>query len=303
MSIAEEVSAVRDYYDVFPQPAPEEPPREDWEAAYREKNDLESDDPIPDPPEPPDIPGPPTPGAGMQAARAGDSTAHGGTIGPVTTGVTARVNIGGKPAACMDDPHVCPMFSGAKAHAGGTITKGSLTVNIGGKPAARVSDLTVCSSEPGAIAAGERTVLIGDLAGTGSGSAFGSASPAVAQDEELEAAADGSDNGPAAAQEEYEPPAPAQPGDSVVSVGTGTHWIEVELLDEANRPVVAEDYLVTLPDGQEVPGNLDAEGQVRIEGIEKPGSCRITFPNLDWAAWGRRYTLAQPDRSESSKRP
>ncbi len=240
---------------------------------------------------------PPTPGTGMPVARLGDQTAHGGTIGPVTTGVAATVMIGNKPAACMGDAHVCPMFSGTKAHAGGTISKGSMTVMIGGKPAARVSDVTVCSSEPGAIAAGEPTVLIGDLGGAGSASAPGSATSAVAHDQQPATTADEADSGLAPALEEYEPPAPAQPGDSVVSVGTGTHWIEVELHDEAKQPVVGEAYLVTLPDGQEVTGNLDAEGQVRIEGIEKPGACRITFPNLDWAAWGRPFVVPQSDEA------
>src|SRR5690606_32285500 len=119
------------------------------------------------PPTPSPVPGPSSPGSGMAAARAGDSTAHGGAIGPVTTGQAAKVLIGNLPAACMGDPHVCPMFSGPKPHTGGTITKGSATVLIGNKPAARVSDLTVCTSEPGQIAKGEMTVLIGDLAGGG----------------------------------------------------------------------------------------------------------------------------------------
>ena len=98
----------------------------------------------------------------MPAARAGDLTAHGGTLGPVTTGVAAQVMIGGKPAACAGDPHICPMFTGLKPHVGGVIAKGSATVKIGFMPAARVSDLTTCSPEPGAVAMGEPTVNIGE---------------------------------------------------------------------------------------------------------------------------------------------
>ncbi|MHC5112134.1 MAG: PAAR domain-containing protein [Planctomycetota bacterium] len=104
---------------------------------------------------------PPPPGTAMPAARLGDVTAHGGTIGPVTTGLAASVFIGNQPAACVGDPHVCPMFCGPKPHTGGTITMGSATVMIAGKPAARVSDLTVCSPEPGQIAMGESTVFMG----------------------------------------------------------------------------------------------------------------------------------------------
>src|SRR5690606_17743452 len=90
--------------------------------------------------------------------------------------------IGNLPAACMGDPHVCPMFSGPKPHTGGTITKGSATVLIGNKPAARVSDLTVCTSEPGQIAKGEMTVLIGDLAGGGFGAMTEAPSDEAADD-------------------------------------------------------------------------------------------------------------------------
>lgn len=285
MATPQEIAA---YYEGHPNPDDHESwdehssfedARSDWEEQHGE------------PPEPVPVAGPPTPGAGMPAARLGDQTAHGGTIGPVTTGVAATVMIGNKPAACLGDAHICPMFSGPKAHAGGTITKGSLTVMIGGKPAARVSDLTVCSPEPGAIAFGEPTVLIGDLGGAGSAAAATAAGSAVAEANEYEAIVESPETAPEPAQEEYEPPAPAQPGDSVVSVGAATHWIEVELHDEANQPVVGEAYLVTLPDGQEVTGNLDAEGQVRIEGFENPGGCRISFPNLDWAAWGRSYAI------------
>jgi len=101
------------------------------------------------------------PGSGMAAARLGDITAHGGTIGPVTTGVAARVLIGNQPAACMGDGQICPMFCGPKPHTGGTITMGSQTVLVGGMPVARVSDMTVCSPEPGQIAMGDSTVLVG----------------------------------------------------------------------------------------------------------------------------------------------
>ncbi len=62
-------------------------------------------------------------------------------------------------------------------------------------------------------------------------------------------------------------------------------WIEIELVDEENNPVPGEKYKVILPDGKTVAeGTLDEKGFARVEGID-PGSCKITFPNLDKDAW------------------
>ncbi|MBK8268652.1 MAG: PAAR domain-containing protein [Planctomycetes bacterium] len=213
----------------------------------------------------------------MAAARAGDSTAHGGTIGPVTTGQAAMVFIGNMPAACMGDPHVCPMFSGPKAHAGGTITKGSATVLIGNKPAARVSDLTVCTSEPGQIAAGEMTVLIGDLSAAGGGSSARGSSSTESS----------SQSPKAPSSEKKAGPSSRPPGESEQRVGTGTHWVSIELVDETECPVVGEPYRLRLPEGKEVFGSLDANGRARVTGIQNPGACEISFVSLDVMAWHR----------------
>lgn len=62
-------------------------------------------------------------------------------------------------------------------------------------------------------------------------------------------------------------------------------WIEIELVDEEDNPVPGEKYKVTLPDGKTVAeGTLDEKGFARVEGID-PGTCKITFPNLDKDAW------------------
>ncbi|HUI53522.1 MAG TPA: type VI secretion system tip protein VgrG [Bryobacteraceae bacterium] len=64
-----------------------------------------------------------------------------------------------------------------------------------------------------------------------------------------------------------------------------THWIEIELLDEAGKPVPGEVYHVTLPDGSTIAdGTLDEKGRARVEHID-PGTCKVTFPNLDKDAW------------------
>ncbi|HXB72169.1 MAG TPA: type VI secretion system tip protein TssI/VgrG [Candidatus Acidoferrales bacterium] len=63
------------------------------------------------------------------------------------------------------------------------------------------------------------------------------------------------------------------------------HWIEIELLDEAGKPVAGEPYRVTLPDGTTVAdGTLDEKGKARVENVD-PGTCKVTFPNLDQEAW------------------
>jgi type VI secretion system secreted protein VgrG len=66
------------------------------------------------------------------------------------------------------------------------------------------------------------------------------------------------------------------------------HWIEIELVDEDGNPVAGEPYRVTLPGGATVAsGTLDHKGWARIDHID-PGTCHITFPNLDKDAWSPR---------------
>ena len=63
------------------------------------------------------------------------------------------------------------------------------------------------------------------------------------------------------------------------------HWIEIELVDEAGKPVAGEPYSITLPDGTTVAdGTLDEKGCARVENIDA-GTCKVTFPNRDKAAW------------------
>lgn len=62
-------------------------------------------------------------------------------------------------------------------------------------------------------------------------------------------------------------------------------WIEIEMVDEEDQPVPGLAYRITLPDGETVAeGTLDPKGFARVEGIE-PGTCKITFPDLDQEAW------------------
>ena len=62
-------------------------------------------------------------------------------------------------------------------------------------------------------------------------------------------------------------------------------WIALRMKDEEGQPCAGEAYEVTLPDGQTISsGTLDDKGYAKIVNID-PGSCKITFPNLDQDAW------------------
>jgi type VI secretion system secreted protein VgrG len=63
------------------------------------------------------------------------------------------------------------------------------------------------------------------------------------------------------------------------------HWIEIKLVDEDGKPVPGEPYQITLPDGTTIAdGTLDDKGFARVDNID-PGTCKVTFPNLDKDAW------------------
>lgn len=65
------------------------------------------------------------------------------------------------------------------------------------------------------------------------------------------------------------------------------HWIEIELLGEDGTPIPWEKYMITLPDGSEVCGVLDRKGHARVDNIEEPGRCRVTFPRFDGESWSK----------------
>ena len=63
-----------------------------------------------------------------------------------------------------------------------------------------------------------------------------------------------------------------------------TVWIEIELVGEDDEPIPGEKYKVTAPDGRVAEGMLNGEGYARVSNLD-PGSCKITFPNMDKDAW------------------
>jgi type VI secretion system secreted protein VgrG len=66
----------------------------------------------------------------------------------------------------------------------------------------------------------------------------------------------------------------------------GKAWIEIVLVDEENQPVSGQAYKITLPDGSVESGTLDENGLARVDGVD-PGTCNVTFPDLDKDAWGK----------------
>jgi hypothetical protein len=61
-------------------------------------------------------------------------------------------------------------------------------------------------------------------------------------------------------------------------------WVAIELKTNRGRPVAGEEYRIELPDGRIVTGVLDALGTAGVE-VTDPGTCKISFPNLDAKSW------------------
>ncbi|MGI9034513.1 MAG: type VI secretion system Vgr family protein [Pyrinomonadaceae bacterium] len=65
---------------------------------------------------------------------------------------------------------------------------------------------------------------------------------------------------------------------------TKKSWIKIKLVDEAGKPVQGKAYRITTPNGRVASGTTDKEGAAHVKGID-PGSCQVTFPELDKDAW------------------
>jgi hypothetical protein len=79
------------------------------------------------------------------------------------------------------------------------------------------------------------------------------------------------------------PVAPEVPGSVAPSAPPApvkTHFIEIQLFDDANQPVAGEQYEITTPDGKKRTGATNNNGVGRETGLP-PGTCQIRFPNLD----------------------
>jgi hypothetical protein len=77
------------------------------------------------------------------------------------------------------------------------------------------------------------------------------------------------------------PPKPPTPKDKKKK-----SWVKIKLVDEEQKPCPGEKYRCVTPDGNVHEGTLDANGMAHIGGID-PGTCQISFPELDRSAWHR----------------
>lgn len=74
-------------------------------------------------------------------------------------------------------------------------------------------------------------------------------------------------------------------GPESVEQPTETHWVILELVDEAGNPVPNVAYSVTAGDGQVFTGQLDSNGKARVDGLASSKPCQVTFPDLDAREW------------------
>jgi hypothetical protein len=80
------------------------------------------------------------------------------------------------------------------------------------------------------------------------------------------------------------PPPPVPRPKPPVALEDLKTWIEIELLDNDDKPVPNERYLIKVPGGTTETGTLDANGRARITGLD-PGMCDISFPDIDYREW------------------
>jgi uncharacterized Zn-binding protein involved in type VI secretion len=234
-----------------------------------------------------------------------------------------------KPAARLTDMHVCPMQTPAVVpipHVGGPILfPGAPTVLIGGLPAARVGDMCMCVGPPAPIVLGSFTVLIagkpaarvGDMTGHGGtimppgcptvligDSGGGAASPAGLTMSAARKSGAAFTRTTCAAEGGL-----ASAKDSPLLFRgdpTKKSWIEIELVDQKGKPVPHVRYRVVPPEKKPIEGFLDEKGFARIGGID-PGTCQVTFPDLDAASWkpetGDPGRLSKPEVVPTTRRP
>lgn len=232
------------------------------------------------------------------AARITDPTTHGMPLAPGPGSV--NVLIGGLPAwRAMIDQHACPAVSISGADGVGMVMLGSPTVLINFMMACRLGDIVM--EIPGLalgpvnpIIMGCPTVMIGEV-GMGTPVIVPPVPPMVL----LAQAMSGSGTtGPSSAGGSLAQASqsgipfikPCQ-GCEALSNAAGSaatgHWVEIELLDQAGKPVPGEQYQIELPDGSTTEGTLDSQGQAKVDGID-PGNCKISFPNIDKKSWRKK---------------
>ncbi len=69
------------------------------------------------------------------------------------------------------------------------------------------------------------------------------------------------------------------------SVSSGKSKLKIILQNADGEPIPDAAYVVTLADGKEIKGNVDAFGAARISAT---GGCTIKFPELKPEAWEKK---------------
>lgn len=210
------------------------------------------------------------------------------------------------PAARKMDMHVCPMQTPAVVpipHVGGPINAPcAMRTFIGGMPAARATDMLICVGPPDVIVQGSPTVLIeglpaarvGDQCAHGGKIVMGYPTVMIGDSGggSPQAATLGSAQATGSAFTETGCNAPGRAGEVAPSSQQAppdpktTTWVEIATVDADSRPLAHQKYRVEAPDGKVYEGFTGTDGIARIPGL-KPGSCKITFPDLDGRSWAK----------------
>jgi uncharacterized Zn-binding protein involved in type VI secretion len=216
----------------------------------------------------------------------------------------------GKPAARLNDMHVCPMVTPGVPpvpHVGGPIVgPGMPTVMIGGVPAAVVGDMCVCTGPPDSIILGSLGVLIGGkpAARMGDTTAHGGSivlglptvligdicpgvpPMAIVMANQVISNLPPASQGPA--KQIVTLVESAQKGtpfcEKCTTVYQKEDWIEIHLFDKEGNPLANEDYKLEFPDGTDQTGTTNSDGVVEIHRTD-PGNCKISFPKIESDKW------------------
>ena len=235
----------------------------------------------------------------------GDPTTHGAPLAPGPGSL--NVMIGNMPAwLALQDQHACPAVSITGPDGVGMVMMGSPTVLINNMMACRMGDIVVeipglAMGPANPIMMGCMTVMIGEV-GIGSSSAA-SASTMASMGAALGAPTSSAAQSLATSSQNSVGVVPlAGGGGSVLGSAIGSSgdnssgsssgkkqvWVEIQLLDQFNKPVPNEPYSIVLPDGTVSEGSTDDTGLARIDGIEDPGNCQISFTSLDARSWKQK---------------
>ena len=70
------------------------------------------------------------------------------------------------------------------------------------------------------------------------------------------------------------------------------HWIEVQVLDLAGRPIKGLSYELELPDGSTRSGKLDDSGTLEERDIPEAGPCQLRLTDIGDQEW--QYGFYEP---------